>query len=194
MAVRPRAPRYESKEPFEEESGTKERIVIIVALVLVAALTVADLVEDRIEGATLSHLVTEGVVVLAATAGALYLMRQLLKKSHAKNRVLFADMVSAREDAKKWRAETASLLTGLGQAIDVQFEEWRLTDAEKEVGLLLLKGLSHKEIAEIRSTSEKTVRQQAASLYGKAALEGRAQLSAFFLEDLLLGVKTDAAA
>ncbi|MCB0345150.1 MAG: helix-turn-helix transcriptional regulator [Bdellovibrionales bacterium] len=103
-------------------------------------------------------------------------------------------MVSAREDAKKWRAETASLLTGLGQAIDVQFEEWRLTDAEKEVGLLLLKGLSHKEIAEIRSTSEKTVRQQAASLYGKAALEGRAQLSAFFLEDLLLGVKTDAAA
>lgn len=170
------------------ESRNKERIFTIIALTIVAVLTIADLVEDRMEGASLPHLLTEGFVVLAAVTGALYLMRKVLRKSRATNRELYADMLSARGDAQKWRREASSLLQGLGVAIDEQFENWNLTEAEKEVGLLLLKGLSHKEIAEVRSTSEKTVRQQAASLYSKGNLEGRAQLSAFFLEDLLLSV------
>jgi DNA-binding CsgD family transcriptional regulator len=61
-----------------------------------------------------------------------------------------------------------------------------LTAAEREVGLLILKGLSYKEIAIIRNVSEKTVRLQAHTLYRKAKLSGRAALSAYFLEDLLL--------
>jgi DNA-binding NarL/FixJ family response regulator len=78
------------------------------------------------------------------------------------------------------------LMKGLGTAIDAQFERWKLTAAEREVALLMLKGLSHKEIAAVRETSERTVRQQAQTIYGKANLSGRAALSAFFLEDLLL--------
>ena len=58
--------------------------------------------------------------------------------------------------------------------------------AEADVALLLLKGLGHKEIAAIRETSERTVREQARSLYRKAGISGRSALSAFFLEDLLL--------
>jgi DNA-binding CsgD family transcriptional regulator len=71
-------------------------------------------------------------------------------------------------------------------AIDRQFQRWKLTPAEAEVGMLLLKGLSHKEAAKVRSTAERTVRQQARSLYRKAGLTGRSELAAFFLEDLLL--------
>ena len=67
-----------------------------------------------------------------------------------------------------------------------QFERWELSPAECEVGLLLLKGLSHKEVAATRDTSERTVRQQALAVYRKAGLSGRAELAAFFLEDLLL--------
>ena len=84
------------------------------------------------------------------------------------------------------------LLKGLGTAIDDQFERWGLTAAEREVAMLMLKGLSHKEIAVVRDTSERTVRQQARAIYGKANLSGRAALSAFFLEDLLLPVDQDA--
>ena len=79
----------------------------------------------------------------------------------------------------------AEQLVELGSAIRRQFEAWQLTSAEQEVGLLLLKGLSHKEIAGVRRTSEATIRQQAAAVYQKAGLSGRAALSAFFLEDLL---------
>ena len=70
----------------------------------------------------------------------------------------------AREESKKF-------LEGMGVLIDKQFADWSLTMSEKEVALLLLKGLSHKEIADIRKTSEKTVRQQAGQVYEKAKLE-----------------------
>jgi DNA-binding NarL/FixJ family response regulator len=56
----------------------------------------------------------------------------------------------------------------------------------RSYGLLLLKGFSHREIAELRETSERTVREQARALYRKASLKGRASLSAYFLEDLLV--------
>jgi len=54
------------------------------------------------------------------------------------------------------------------------------------VAFLLIKGFSLKEIADYRSTAEKTTRAQATVVYAKSGLSGRSQLSAFFLEDLLL--------
>ncbi len=90
------------------------------------------------------------------------------------------------EDARRWNQEAQYVLAGLGAAIDRQFDRWGLTPAERDVALLQLKGLRHKEIAELRQTSERTVRQQALVVYRKAGLNGRADLAAFFLEDLLL--------
>jgi DNA-binding NarL/FixJ family response regulator len=52
--------------------------------------------------------------------------------------------------------------------------------------LLLLKGYGHKEIAKLLGRSERTVRQHAVAVYRKSNLSGRAELAAFFLEDLLL--------
>lgn len=51
--------------------------------------------------------------------------------------------------------------------------------------MLLLKGLSFKEIASVRDTMEKTVRQQASTIYRKANVSGRHAFSAWFIEDLL---------
>lgn len=102
------------------------------------------------------------------------------------HRLLSADVAVIREEGQRWREEAGAHLDELGAAIQRQFEAWRLTAAEQDVALLLLKGFSHKEIARLRKATESTVRQQAASLYDKARLSGRAALSAFFLEDLLL--------
>lgn len=98
---------------------------------------------------------------------------------------LIRDLEVARAQGQRWRADARAYLEGLGQAIETQFARWNLTEAEREVALLLLKGLSHKEIAAVRASSERTVREQARSLYAKAGLTGRAALSAFFLEDLI---------
>ena len=77
-------------------------------------------------------------------------------------------------------------MRGLRQGISDQFDDWGLTPAEREVGLLILKGLSYKEIAVLRDVSEKTVRQQSFAIFRKGRLSGRAALSAYFLEDLLI--------
>jgi DNA-binding NarL/FixJ family response regulator len=157
------------------------RASVLAAIALfgvVAVLISIDLITDQREGVSWAHLAVEASVLVAAVGGVLVLWRQLSQSR--------ADLAQARGEAEQWRQENQQLLSGLASAIQSQFQRWALTGAEAEVGLLLLKGLSHKEIAELRQTSERTVREQARALYRKAGLGGRASLSAFFLEDLLL--------
>lgn len=83
-----------------------------------------------------------------------------------------------------WRAQRRDEIAALGQAIADQFRQWRLTGAEIDVAGLMLKGMSLKEIAIARDTSEATIRQQAQAIYRKSGLSGRAELAAYFLESL----------
>ena len=96
------------------------------------------------------------------------------------------DLRASEAEAHQWRVEAQQALEGLGAAIDREFTKWSLTDAERSVALMLLKGLSHKEIATQRGTNEGTVRQQALAIYRKAGLGGRSSLAAFFLAGLVL--------
>jgi DNA-binding CsgD family transcriptional regulator len=128
--------------------------------------------------------------VVLMSVGVVLLFR-VSAKQREEQLTLIRDLEVARLEGQRWRAESRALLTGLGEAIDAQFSRWNLTDAEREVALLLLKGLSLKEISAVRATSERTIRAQSASLYSKAELTGRAALSAFFLEDLLAPIDKD---
>lgn len=144
-----------------------------------------DLVEDYRSGSTSGHLLVEALAAGAALAGAVWLLRRYLAL-RGQTRRLMADLSRTRDEAVRWREQSRELLAGLGRAVDEQFVRWGLTPAEKEIALLLLKGLSHKEAAQVRKTSERTARQQALAVYRKAGIGGRAELSAFFFEDLLL--------
>jgi DNA-binding CsgD family transcriptional regulator len=95
---------------------------------------------------------------------------------------LFADPGGSLEEMDR----TVRRLEDLAVAIDREFTKWDLTDAERNVALMLLQGLSHREIATARGTNEGTVRQQALAIYRKAGLTGRSSLAAFFLEGLAL--------
>lgn len=90
----------------------------------------------------------------------------------------------AERDA--WRDSARNALEGLGRAMNERFDAWALTRAEREVALGLLKGRSHKVIAYETGRSERTVRQHAVAVYHKSGLGGRAELSAFFLEGVML--------
>ena len=97
---------------------------------------------------------------------------------------LIRDLKVARAEGEAWRSRVQSNLHGIRVEMENQFREWGMTAAEREVGLLILKGLNHKEIAALRGTSEATVRQQAQAIYRKADLPGKTAFSAYFLEDL----------
>jgi len=66
--------------------------------------------------------------------------------------------------------------------IDGDFTEWNLSSAESDIAWFMLRGLPMKEIAGLRGTSERTVRQQAQAIYRKAGLEGRSDLAGRVLE------------
>jgi DNA-binding CsgD family transcriptional regulator len=155
---------------------------LIAAFSLIGLLAAGDLIGDLDQGVSGYHLLAEGAVVGIALAAAAALIRALMARTHELNRRL----ASSDEAARAWRREAESLLRGLGASIDRQFGRWHLSGAEKEVALLLLKGLSHKEIARARGIGEATARQQATAVYRKAGVEGRNDLAAFFLEDLAL--------
>ena len=157
----------------------------------IATLIAADIAADYRVGTETGHLLTEGAVMLIALAGVAILWHQFRAASRQAQQ-LSVDLEAARGEAQRYRQEAQEALRGLGIAIDQQFDRWGLTPAEREVGLLLLKGLSHREAAEARQTSETTIRQQALAVYRKAGLRNRAELSAFFLEDLLLPQGPDA--
>lgn len=74
----------------------------------------------------------------------------------------------------------------LTQVISDEFDRWRLTPTEKEIALLLIKGLSMQQIADIRHVKAKSVRQQSTAIYTKAGVANRYELSAYFIEDLLI--------
>ena len=162
------------------------------AFAAVAAIAVLDLAADLREGTTVQHVILEGAIAaLAAIVIGFGVVRILALKKRTLELAREASQLSERlrgsyAEAERWRDEARELLQGLGALIDRQFGRWGLTQAEREVSRLILKGFSHKEVAALRSVSEATVRQQAAAIYKKAGVHGRHELSAFFLEDLLL--------
>lgn len=160
--------------------------LVLSLFLLISLLMLGDLAVDYREGVSLTHVLVEGVVLLLATAGiAIALLR--LRREHRSLAALRSDLEQARRQAAHWQGENERQLRGIGDAVRSQFHAWDFTEAESDVALLLIKGLSHREIASLRDTSERTVRHQAQAAYRKAALPGRTALSAFFLEDMLPG-------
>lgn len=163
----------------------QERFVIVSVLSVIAIMVSLDLITDSREGVALWHVVVEATVALIALFGVFYVLRGSVELKHRlqKNVTEFRDF---QEEAELWKAESRKYLDGLSSAIDQQLNKWQLSTAEKEVAFLLLKGMSLKEIATIRGTAAKTARVQSMAIYAKSGLSGRSELSAFFLEDLLV--------
>jgi len=72
--------------------------------------------------------------------------------------------------------------------IEEKFSEWKLTLAEKDVALFLIKGLSTQEISGLRNTSEGTVKAQTNAIYRKSGVTGRPQFLSLFIDDLMADV------
>lgn len=179
--------------------GSERRLLtgVLLAFLGVALFAALDIWSDFREGTTLAHVAAEAGVLLVGLLGSIFMARRLvhtLRQARAVHKEAFElaeQLEVTRAEANRWRSEARDLMEGLAVALDDQFERWNLSPAEKEVALLLLKGLSHKDVAEIRLVTEATARQQARAVYKKAGLSGRHDLAAFFLEDLMLPIEAE---
>lgn len=161
------------------------QLAVAVVFLLVVVGGGADLYLDAPEDLLSIHVLLEGALVGTSLGMGLYLLRGW-RSAVRSLRDTREELEVRSAERDRWRRRAEALLRDLGQEIDRQFDEWELTPAEKEVGLLLIKGYSHKRIASMTERSDRTARQHASSLYAKAELSGRSELAAFFLEDLML--------
>jgi DNA-binding CsgD family transcriptional regulator len=147
-----------------------------------------DVSGDIEQGISFIHIAVDFFFgLIAASSVLLFAARTGGEKIHSQQMLakMKLEKTHATLQASQWQYRVEQLQAGLAQEIDDHMTAWKLSAAEKEIGMLLLKGLSLREIAEVRGTSERTVRQQSLAIYSKAAVAGRAELSAFFMEDFL---------
>ncbi len=143
---------------------------MIVVQVLCAAFYLGDVILDADKGEDLPHLVLEAFVSMVLCLGILFFMLDL--------RRLLLRMEQTKQGLRAARGEMSTV-------IDLFFSRWGLSGAEREVGLLILKGIDNENIARIRGRAVGTVRAQSASIYGKAGVDSRAQFISVFMEELL---------
>jgi DNA-binding CsgD family transcriptional regulator len=173
---------------FDEKHSDNKRLSLwAVALCsLIFVLIGLDISGDYKDGIARAHIVIELLILLISLSGIAFFGWLYFQATQFKINLLKQDLAIASQQALEWREKNRDLIAGLSQEIDKQFKAWALTQAEAEVGMLMLKGLSHQEIADVRNSSERTIRDQARAVYRKSGVSGRSELSAFFLEDLLL--------
>jgi DNA-binding CsgD family transcriptional regulator len=161
-----------------------QELIIIAVLTVIVIANLFDMATDMSSGASAWHLVEEGLVILASLAVIIGLMIYLRRQKRTLDQIR-QEFSKQQQEAAPASAELLQARKQLGNVIRQQFLDWQLTGSEQEVAMLLLKGLSFKEIAALRDTHEKTVRQQASAIYKKAGVSGRHAFSAWFIEDFL---------
>lgn len=165
-------------------SNFRYRWWALILFVSTIALFVWDHASDNHESAPLHHVVIELLMLLVAMACAAYLWSRL-QQARQHERQLSKQLRLAEERVSRWQTEEHNLIQDLRKAIERQFAAWDFTDAEREIAWSLLRGMSMKDIASARDSTDRSIRQQAYVLYHKADLAGRAELSAFFLGGLI---------
>ncbi len=153
--------------------GEKNKLsyISIIVLIIAGMFFVQDIYIDIvIEGKDFSHIITESGVFTAI------LLALALEVRHV---VQLTSKVSSTQQ------EVTRLKKHLSDLIHEEFNRWKLTTTEEEIAIMLIKGFSMQEIAEIRNVKEKSVRQQATGIYSKSGLGNRYELTSYFIEDLL---------
>ena len=159
-------------------------VFFISLLTVIALLNISDFVIDLQEGSNTLHLVQEAFLVIASIGGIGYLLKEVMARRRETDLVK-QQLQNANRNLQASNEKLKEMSQHYSEVINQQLTDWSLTPSENEVAMLLLKGLSFDEIASVRETKEKTVRQHATAIYRKSGLNGRHEFSAWFFEDFL---------
>lgn len=164
------------------------KVALVIGLLAFGALwTGVEVLSEEGEATSVVEFLLDTIEksLLLVGAGGVFLLLKSSHVQHWERQRLIDELEVARREGESWRRSAQTYMNGVGEEIEKQFQEWGLSEAEAEVARFMIKGLSHKEIADLRGTAEATVRQQARNVYQKSNLPGKAAFSAYFLEDLL---------
>ena len=153
--------------------------ILIGTLVFSAGFLILDVFADFLEhfqgGTTYSleevmHMVFEIIAVIGLIAGVFLGIRhmQFLRRTAQQNE----------------RALT--MFRGQFDEVAVQqFQNWGLSEAERDVALMTLRGLPLADIAKARATSVGTIKAQTNAIFRKSGLGSRTEFLSHFLDEFL---------
>jgi DNA-binding NarL/FixJ family response regulator len=158
------------------DTTTTVLIVLMAVQLACAVFFVSDAARDFIEEGGLASLDTHLAVEIVATAA-------LLAAIVVEGRFLGTLM---RRKARL-EARLADASAEVHAVIEEQFEEWRLSPAEHDIAMFLVKGLGTQDIADLRGNAEGTVKAHFAAIFRKAGVHSRAELLSVVIDRLLGG-------
>ena len=158
--------------------------VFAVFVLFVFGTSVAEIASEFVDGETLGSMGDDLFRLALSTVVLAMFMHEYLAQRRAL-RELRGQLNKARGQLAQLDTKSQIIASQYRAVMQKQFDAWNLTASEQDVVIGLLKGLSFREIAELRATREKTVRQQASSVYRKAKVTSRNELAAWFFEDML---------
>lgn len=144
--------------------------LISVLLVIFAAV---DIVHDIANNDGYGHIVSETIIFFLGFLLNIYFVHRATVQVSAlaeRNQTIGQELQFSKTENESLKTEQQKFREGLCRAIEAQMKKWGLTPSEVEIAFLLIKGLSNKEIASVRETSESTVRLQCSSIYKKSNL------------------------
>ncbi len=162
------------------EAKTPSSFAAIAALQLICAVFFAidigfelhdDLLADRpMRPVDRLHLIAEVVATLLLVVGFGLVLRELRR---------------LRQQAQAANQSLQSLRGQFDDVLMAQFQVWGLSQAERDVALLSLRGLKIAEIASLRDTREGTIKSQLSAIFRKAGVSTRSELLALFMDEFL---------
>ena len=160
------------------------RTVFAVFVLFVFGTSAAEIVIEFAAGETLGSMGDDlSRFIISAVVLALFLNEHIAQRRAL--RELRGQLNKARGQLAQLDIKSKKLASQYRVVMQKQFDVWQLSSSEQDVVIGMLKGLSFREIAELRQTREKTVRQQASNVYRKAGVNSRNELAAWFFEDML---------
>ena len=165
-----------------------QKIILGIFFLIVSVFSLHEVFDELSEIKKNEENITQAsfeIILVILSFSAMIYFTYLLFKQSKHQRELESNLNKVREQLEHSNIRLRDGKKEYQEVIQWQFNEWALSPSEKEVALLMLKGLSIKEVSQARSTQEKTVRKQASAIYEKSNLGGRHELSAWFFEDLL---------
>ena len=131
-----------------------------------------DIIYDLINGeAKTAHFYIESTFVIILVVFSVFQIREF---NAMRNKI-----TSTKNEIHKLKKSTTEL-------INSQINLLGLSNAERDIAWLIIKGTSYKKIAELRGVSERTINQQVSSIFKKSNVANRHEFISGFIENLLI--------
>ena len=99
-------------------------------------------------------------------------------------RTLITNLRTTAAKAKSAESQVEMYKAGAQNLLESRFKDWALTEAEQDIALFVLKGLSNNDIASLRGVALGTTKNQITAILRKAGVSSRSELLSLLIEEM----------